>query len=115
MLDWKRISELRGELGDTEFQLILEMFLDEIESVLMRLSDKDAHSLETALHFLKGCACNVGFSSFARLCDHEERKAVHNPSSINLERLMQCYSESKKTMMRGLDATLHPPPRAEEA
>ena len=38
MLDWGRISELRGEVGDAEFQVILEMFLDEGESGMMRLS-----------------------------------------------------------------------------
>ena len=56
MLDWGRISELRGEVGDAEFQVILEMFLDEVESAMMRLSAGDAKRLETSLHFLKGCA-----------------------------------------------------------
>ena len=40
MLDWDRINELRGEVGDAEFQLILEMFLDEVEGVMMRLDRK---------------------------------------------------------------------------
>lgn len=51
MLDWGRISELRGEVGDAEFQVILEMFLDEVESAMMRLSPGDAKRLETSLHF----------------------------------------------------------------
>ena len=49
MLDWDRISELREEVGDAEFQVILEMFLDEVESAMMRLSAKDPKRLETSL------------------------------------------------------------------
>ena len=52
MLDWNRINELRGEVGDDEFQLILELFLDEVEGVIMRLSRRDVLQLETDLHFL---------------------------------------------------------------
>ena len=76
MLDWDRISELREEVGDAEFQVILEMFLDEVESAMMRLSAKDPKRLETSLHFLKGCAWNLGFAAFGGLCDEEERRAA---------------------------------------
>ncbi len=112
MLDWERVSELRTELGETEFQVILEMSLDEIESVMMRLSDKDGRALETSLHFLKGCARNLGFSIFANLCDYEERKAAQKSHPIDLEELMRCYSDSKKAMMRGIEDVLRPSPRA---
>ncbi|RKS52684.1 Hpt domain-containing protein [Paracoccus pantotrophus] len=76
MLDWNRINELRGEVGDDEFQLILELFLDEVEGVIMRLSRRDVLQLETDLHFLKGCAWNLGFVDFGNLCDAGERKAA---------------------------------------
>ena len=52
----------------------LEMFLDEVESAMMRLSAKDPKRLETSLHFLKGCAWNLGFAAFGGLCDEEERR-----------------------------------------
>ncbi|MBP8932029.1 MAG: Hpt domain-containing protein [Paracoccus sp.] len=116
MLDWGRISELRGEVGDAEFQVILEMFLDEVESAMMRLSAGDAKRLETSLHFLKGCAWNLGFAAFGSLCDEEERRAASGQAhEVSIEGLMNCYSESKKTMMRGLDVALQPQPRASEA
>ncbi|RCW88147.1 Hpt domain-containing protein [Paracoccus lutimaris] len=116
MLDWDRISELRGEVGDAEFQVILEMFLDEVESAMMRLSAKDPKRLETSLHFLKGCAWNLGFSAFGGLCDEEERRAADgHAEDVGIDGLLACYSESKKAMMRGLDASLRPLPRAEEA
>lgn len=116
MLDWGRISELRGEVGDAEFQVILEMFLDEVESAMMRLPAGDAKRLETSLHFLKGCAWNLGFAAFGGLCDEEERRAASGlADEVSIEGLMNCYSESKRTMMRALDVVLRPAPHAGEA
>lgn len=103
MLDWDRINELRDEVGDDEFQLILELFLDEVEGVLMRLSGQDALRLETNLHFLKGCAWNLGFSRFGNLCDEGERLAADGrPREVCLEALLSSYSESKQALIRGL-------------
>lgn len=109
MLDWNRINELRAEVGDDEFQLILELFLDEVEGVLMRLSRRNALRLETQLHFLKGCAWNLGFSAFGSLCDQGERSAAEGrPAQVSTQELLQCYSESKQALMRGLEARFCP-------
>ena len=49
-------------------------------------------------------------------CDEEERRAANgHADQVSIEGLMSCYSESKKTMMRALDVTLHPVTRAGEA
>lgn len=109
MLDWNRINELRDEVGDAEFQLILEMFLDEVEEVMMRLSHDNPGKLETDLHFLKGCAWNLGFSAFGALCNEGEREISDDKSvCIGIEELMACYSESKMALMRSLDTGLRP-------
>jgi len=112
MLDWNRINELRGEVGDDEFRLILELFLDEVEGTIMRLSSRDALRLETDLHFLKGCAWNLGFCDFGRLCDRAERKAADARSAeVDMDSLLASYSESKRLLMRQLDAILRPDDR----
>jgi hypothetical protein len=109
MLDWNRINELRAEVGDDEFQLILELFLDEVEGVLMRLSRCDVLRLETNLHFLKGCAWNLGFSDFGNLCDRDERRVSDGRSvQVCTQALIQCYSESKQALMRALAAEQGP-------
>ncbi len=41
---------------DAEFRLILMLFLDEVEGVIMRLSRRHAPQMETDLHFPKSCA-----------------------------------------------------------
>ena len=104
MLDWGRISELRGEVGDAEFQVILEMFLDEVESAMMRLSAKDPKRLETSLHFLKGCAWNLGFVRFGAICDAGERLARAAPSEVDLEAIFLGYAESRAAFIAGLHA-----------
>lgn len=109
MLDWNRINELRGEVGDDEFQLILELFLDEVEGTMMRLSPADPQRLETHLHFLKGCAWNLGFADFGNLCDEAERRVAGNRAAvISIEPLLNSYSASKQALMHRLEAALHP-------
>ncbi|UXU75347.1 MULTISPECIES: Hpt domain-containing protein [unclassified Paracoccus (in: a-proteobacteria)] len=105
MLDWDRIKELREEVGDDEFQLILELFLDEVEGVMMRLSRRDPARLETDLHFLKGCAANLGFAEFGRLCDRaEQHAAARDCDNICINELLRVYSESKQMLMRDMQA-----------
>ncbi len=109
MLDWNRINELRGEVGDDEFQLILELLLDEVEGAMMRLSPGDPLRLETHLHFLKGCAWNLGFADFGNLCDEAERRVAGSRSAdISIDSLLVSYSQSKQALMQQLDAALHP-------
>lgn len=108
MLDWNRIRELRSEVGDDEFKLILELFLDEVEGVIMRLSKSNGADLATDLHFLKGCAWNLGFNAFGVLCDRGEEMATRGQcSAVSLDAVMNCYSESKRTMISELSSELN--------
>lgn len=103
MLDWNRIRELRSEVGEDEFKLILELFLDEVEGVIMRLSKRQPARLASDLHFLRGCAWNLGFRGFGILCDEGERLATDGrAAAFDLEALMNCYSASKREMIREL-------------
>lgn len=107
MLDWNRIHELRNDVGDDEFKLILELFLDEVEGVIMRLSKRNARKLADDLHFLKGCAWNLGFRGFGILCDEGERLAgAGQAAGVDLEGVMSCYSSSKQMMIRALEAEI---------
>lgn len=116
MLDWDRITELRHEVGEDEFQLILELFLDEVEGVMMRLSRHNATRLETDLHFLKGCAWNLGFAAFGNLCDVSERMTADGGAQdVSIEALMASYSDSKQALMRALEAESGPDHRARTA
>lgn len=100
MLDWNRIRELRNEVGDDEFRLIFELFQDEVEGVMMRLSKRNARKLADDLHFLKGCAWNMGFRAFGILCDEGERiAAAGRAAGFDIGAIMACYSSSKQTLI----------------
>ena len=75
MIDWARLSELRSEIGEDDFQEIVEMFLEDMEEGLARLGQADGAALCVDLHYLKGCALNLGFKSVAVACDEKERLA----------------------------------------
>lgn len=73
MIDWDRVRELRDEVGAEDFQEVVQIFLEELDEALVRLRDAPAHGIEEGdLHFLKGCALNLGFDDVTRLCREGE-------------------------------------------
>ena len=100
MLDWNRIRELRSEVGDDEFTLIVELFLDEVEGVIMRLSCKDRRRLVNDLHFLKDCAWTLGWQGLGDLCEAGEQLAITGAfRPPQLDEILDCYATSKQHMM----------------
>ena len=77
MIDWKRVEELREEIGLDGFLEVADMFLGEAEeavSALLRGLPTDR--IEDQLHFLKGSALNLGLCDLAAICQDGERKAA---------------------------------------
>lgn len=103
-IDWTRADELRAEFGSDGFAEVVELFLDEVEGVVSRLSSHpDPAQLEADLHFLKGGAWNLGFAEFGALCQDGERKAASgNPAVIDIGRIVAVYSDSKAEFLAGL-------------
>ena len=104
MIDWSRVNELKGEIGEDGFAEVVELFLDEVETAIARLSPDDpARKLETDMHFLKGSAWNLGFVEFGAVCHDAERRAVAATfRAADLERLKNCYGESKAVFLGGI-------------
>ena len=74
MIDWERTNELCAEIGSDGFAEIVELFLDEVEGVVRRLSKQpDPSRFEADLHFLKGGAWNLGFAPRGRTADRRSR------------------------------------------
>ena len=106
MIDWDRVSELRSEIGDDGFDEVVELFLDEVEEVVMRLGSKpDPARYEEELHFLKGSAWNLGFADFGALCQDGERKAgAGRQAEIDIQAVLDCYGKSKQQFMSEVEA-----------
>ncbi len=104
MIDWQRANELRAEIGCEGFAEIVELFLDEVEGVVLRLKTRpEPARYEADLHFLKGGAWNLGFAEFGALCQEGERKAAAGDTSqIDMARIIGTYFASREEFLAGL-------------
>ncbi|MBS8224919.1 Hpt domain-containing protein [Vannielia litorea] len=75
MIDWGRVSELKGEVGDEAFEEVTEIFLEEAERILGKFDTGASSNWEEDFHFLKSSALNMGFSEVAQLCQSAEVRA----------------------------------------
>jgi hypothetical protein len=94
MIDWTCVSDLREEVGDEDFQEVISLFVEEVESALAGL-DPAAPASED-LHFLKGSALNLGFTALARRC----------APPADPEELRACFAESKALFLAELPRRL---------
>lgn len=106
MIDWSRVSELRGEVGEEDFSEVVDLFLEEVDSVIECLS-ADADDTEAQLHFLKGSALNLGFTEFAEYCGLGESAAAAGQSlPISMAQLAEIYRTSREEFHAGLNTRL---------
>ena len=96
MIDWDRVNQLKEEIGEDDFQEVVDMFLDEMNEEVETLTPSmTAQDLESKLHFLKGAALNLGFSAFADLCKTGEDAArVGQTEGIDTAAVIACYKTS---------------------
>lgn len=108
MIDWKRVLALHDEVGAAEFRPLVELFLDEIEGVLMTATPADPQILEQRLHFLKGSAWNLGLRAFGAQCELWESLVRRGGApQFDPDQLMGSYGSSKQILMRDLDRVLN--------
>lgn len=76
MIDRDRLAELEDDFGAEDLQEIIEAFLSEAEETVTALghslSDEPTPERNGHLHFLKGCARNVGAVRLGDLCEQFE-------------------------------------------
>lgn len=103
MIDWQRVDILREEIGEDGFADVVELFLEEVESVVARLIENpDPARYDRDLHFLKGSAWNLGFAAFGGLCQAGEKMASSgNAASVDLAPILECYANSKTQFLAG--------------
>ena len=92
MIDWDRVKELRDEIGAEDFDEVVDLFLEEADECIARLSpDNGASALSADLHFLKGAALNLGFAALSSLCQDGERRASAGDISVDIEAVRAAY------------------------
>ncbi len=104
MIQWSRVSELRNEIGEEDFEEVVELFLEEVDVVTTRLRvGSNTDDLEQDLHFLKGSALNLGFAAFSALCQDGERMAASGRASeVNLNEILDGYEASRAVFIAEL-------------
>jgi histidine phosphotransfer protein HptB len=103
VIDWERVKELRDAIGADDFAEVVTLFLEEADEVIARIAPAlGSKALEADLHFLKGAALNLGFASFAALCQIGERRAAGGETGVDIESVRGCYQDSKAALQLGL-------------
>ncbi len=104
MIDWKRVADLRDEIGADGFAEVADMFLEEADQAVRGLAQGlPADAVEGQLHFLKGSALNLGLSDLAAICqDGERRAAAGQAAEVDLDRVATVYHQSRSALMDGL-------------
>jgi HPt (histidine-containing phosphotransfer) domain-containing protein len=106
MIDWKRVEDLRGEIGADGFAEVADMFLEEADQAVKSLVEGlPVDEIEGQLHFLKGSALNLGFADLASICQDGERKAAAGYGAlVDLGKVAKVYQASRALLLAGLAA-----------
>lgn len=106
MIDWTRVNQLREEIGQDDFDEIVEIFLEEVEEEISSLrNDPAPNTLEAKLHFLKGSALNLGFAAFSDLCKSGESAAAQGQTDeIDVASIVSSYDASKSEFLDALSS-----------
>ncbi len=101
MVDWKRAEELKDEVGEEAFLEVVELFLEEVDEVMTRLTTAQGPGrLLDDLHFLKGSAMSLGFKTLADRCAENEAMARKTgPDSVDITHLADIYTVSRREFL----------------
>lgn len=92
-IDWKRIEDLREELGCDGLEEIMEIFFEDTAEMIAGLEGAPAGELSDRLHGIKGSAQNMGFGELADLCRAGEW-ALKRCDTVDVSRFGECYRRS---------------------
>ena len=108
MIDWQRVTTLRDEIGAEDFEEVVPLFIEEVESITDELRTKpDVSKLEEHMHFLKGSAVSLGFATFSAMChDGEALAAAGDGASVDVAAVLDCFEKSKQQFLDGLAQNL---------
>ena len=105
MIDWKRVEELREEIGADGFVEVADMFLDEAEGAVRALvAGLPAQEIEGQLHFLKGSALTLGLDPLADLCRQCEAGPQVHPSVLQ-DLYLRSRAAIRQDQIRNSDST----------
>jgi HPt (histidine-containing phosphotransfer) domain-containing protein len=108
VIAWDQVNTLRADIGEDDFQDVVDLFLDEMDENIARLDAAMApDALGELLHFLKGSALNLGFRRFASRCAEYERQVrTESETAVEPAELAQIYLQSRSVFLQGLETRM---------
>lgn len=108
MINWDRVRSLRDDIGNEEFDEIVEIFLEEVQEVVDKLRDAPVVAdLEFDLHALKNGALNLGFMDLSGLCQTGERRAAQGDGvAVDLQQIVGVFESSRRQFLTDLPTEL---------
>lgn len=98
LINWAKVQDLCDDVGRDSLDEVIDLFLEEVETALQTIGM--AEDLEAALHFVKGCALNIGFDHFTHLAATGESLAARGlPDQVDLTALDHAYRISKQVFL----------------
>lgn len=96
MIDWTRVADLHDEIGEAGFNEVVEVFVQEMDSIVAQLRDApEPHQLEMTLHALRGGLLNLGFTHVSALCQQGEALAAKgHPDQVDTRSIVQGYDSA---------------------
>jgi HPt (histidine-containing phosphotransfer) domain-containing protein len=85
---------LRNDMGTDGFDEVVELFLEEMDDRIASMKLGPMSNRSEDLHFLKGCAANVGFSGLLEICTQAEAD-----DTLSLDQIWRCYDSEKEEFL----------------
>ena len=106
MIDWDRVSTLRAEIGEDDFEEVVPLFIEEVTEIIDNLRrGPDLSRLEDDLHALKGSALNLGFTEFSTLCHRGEALSARGRAAeVDVPKIIDSFEASEAAFTAGLAA-----------
>lgn len=106
MINWDQVKQLRSEVGEEDFDEVVDLFLEEVQEVVndLQTPSPDRTELESKMHFLKGSALNLGFEKFSSICATGEKAAAAGQAdTIDIQGVLDCYTASRDAFLKDLN------------
>lgn len=100
MINMDRISELRDEVGSDDLAEVIQMFCEEVEETLNRISRMSGSDVQEDLHFLKGSALNIGLDEVGKLCQEAESALeLDATSQPDVESISEAFQSARARLL----------------
>lgn len=108
VIDWGQVKSLQNDVGHNEFDEIVELFLEEVKSIVEKLrKSPNISELENDMQSLKGSALNLGFEAFSQMCLSGEKMAAAGKADlVNLTAIVACFELSKAKFITDVSTEL---------